>query len=242
MDENATFLIVMKDGKLKKTDTLSEADYVRIPANQYITLQTWNNMIEKYQLLQQQYKESLQRNKTEVNDENEVVIPKEEYNGIQKMFRILRNRCMQEIDKGKADNHGYTLRYADERPFDRTHPDQKAYFITKMTPVSLRTDLETAYYMIKKDLKEYYNFIDNISSKSSLNGVNIKPADLLIALAQRKDPDYNQDFYVSNSDYGKMIKEILDTAPQIISYGPIKLTSNMGQGVYEISYWASAPI
>ncbi len=244
MEEKATYLVLMENGKLRKTDNLPEADYVRIPVNQYITITEWNNLIEKYQLLRQQYKDSIQRKNTNVKGENEVAIPKEEYNGIQKMFRILRDRSLQEIEKSKADPHGYTLKYADERPLDRLHPDQRAYFITKMTPLSLRMNLETAYYMIKKDLREYYNFLDNVSIKSaqgSSNG-NIKPTDLYTALSQRKDPNYNYDFYVSNSDYGKMIKKTLDNSPQIVSFGPIKIVSNIGQGIYEISYWASAPI
>ncbi len=244
MEQKVTYLILTAEGKYRKTSDQAEADYVRIPVGQYISLEEWNNLVEKYKDLKRQYENSIQNKRVDSDDEDVVVMPREEYNGIQKMFRILRDRSLQEIDKSKADTHGYSLKYADERIYDKVHSQQKAYAITKLTPVSLRIDLETAFFMIKNDLKEYYNYIDDLTCEASANGssTDIKIPDLIAAIAQRDDPDYTHDFYLDNSDHGRYVKEFLDKQKNVVSFGPIKIWANFGQGVYEISYWASGPI
>ncbi len=236
MDEKAIFLTKTEDGKLVKTDNLTEADYVRVPANQYISPTAWNNLADKYTVL-------LRQSKSKISSEDTVVIKKGEYNGFMNMLRIIRDRSLQSIEKAKADSHGYTFKYADMRPYERDNPQKTAYHITKITPVSLKVDLETAYFMIIRDLTEYYNYVTPLYKPSpEAASIKIQIPDIITGLAQRDDPEYKLDFYVTNSEYGESIKRFLDDRPKVLSFGPVKIGSNLGQGVYEVSYWASNPI
>ncbi|MDC7294637.1 hypothetical protein NXH67_14050 [Butyrivibrio sp. DSM 10294] len=212
------FLKKNKEGKLKKVSTLEEADFVRIPAASY--------------------KETFIKHDTE----DVVQIRREEYNGYRKMLRIIRDRELQQIDKEKADTHGYTTKHVDVRNFDRSRPEITAFYITKTTPISLKIDLYTAYTLVKKDLQEFYGFMDEhffVTSKGIKK--EIKEIDLLAAFKQRIESNDDRDYYVYNSEYGRKLKEIVDGS-EVISFGPIKLSSNYVQGVYEASYWAAEPI
>ena len=211
------FLKRNKERKLKKVSTLEEADFVRIPA--------------------ETYKDAFERH----DSEDIVQIPREEYNGYQKMLRIIRARELQQIEKEKADDHGYTTKYVDERIYDRSRPGIKAFYITKTTPISLKIDLNTVYTMLKNDLQEFYGFMDEqVFISGERTPKKIKTIDLLEAF-QNKSENLNRDYYISNSEYGRMLKEIVDSS-EIISFGPLKLSANFGQGVYEVTYWATEPI
>lgn len=212
------FLKKTEEGKLKKVSTLEEADFVRMSAASY--------------------KEAFKR----AENEDVIQIRKEEYNGYQKMLRIIRDRELQQIEKEKADSHGYTAKYVDERIYDRFRPEITAFYITKSTPISLKIDLYTAYTLVKKDLQEFYGFIDEQGYMSG-EGIpkKIKTIDLLEAFQKKSEKNYDRDYYISNSEYGRKLKEIVDSS-EAISFGPIKLNANFGQGVYEISYWATGPI
>ncbi len=211
------FLKQTKEGKLKKVSTLEEADFVRIPAASY--------------------KEAFE--KTE--GEDVVKISLEEYHGYRKMLRVIRDRELQQIDKQKSDSHGYSLKLVYKRIYDRSRPKITAFYITKTTPISLKIDLYTAYTLVKKDLQEYYRFMDEQVFISG-EGIQktIKTIDLLEAF-QNKSENYNREYYVSNTEYGRKLKEIVDSS-EVISFGPLKLSSNYGQGVYEVTYWATEPI
>ncbi len=217
MEEKIYLRIV--DGKLYRTDDLSEADYIRL------SIDTWNNLKSKYMAL---------KNRLKIIKENHIVT-KEEYHGYQNALRIINDRSIQQIDREKADAHGYTLRYADQRVLDRSCPDQKAFVISKITPISLHVDLETAFFLIKQDLKKYYHFAD-------IKQTRIRPVDILKAIPQRDDPSWNEEFYVDNSEYGRQIYMFLDDVPQCFIFDIFNIRSNIGQGVYEVSYWATGII
>ncbi len=244
MEDEVVFIVKTKDGRLRRTEDISEADYVRIPADQYVSPSTVTELAEMCVALKEQLKELGQNPAVAGIDDTSVRITKEEYNGYQKMLRILRDRALQEVERSKADRHGYTLRYADYRSYDRTHPEQKAYLITKTTPISLKIELQLAYFMLIKDLREYYNYIGDPILIPHPDGKQIKISipTLLTAISQRDDPLYTREFYVSNSESGVALKAYLDHIPQLISFGAIKITANIGLGVYEVTYWTSAPI
>ncbi len=215
---NVVYLKQTEDGKLRKIPSLEEADYVRMP----VVL----------------YKEIFGQ-----HESGEVVrIQREEYNGLKKMLRIIRDRELQLIEKEKADEHGYTPKYVDARVYDRSKPDITAEHIIKTTPVSLKIDLLTAHTLIKSDLQEFYGFMDEQFFMTS-EGIKkeIKAIDLLEAFKQKIEKNDDRDFYVYNSEYGRKLKEIIDGS-EAVSFGPLKLMANMGQGVYEVAYWATEPI
>lgn len=214
---SVVYLKQTEDGKLRKIPSLEEADYIRMPV-------------------------ALYRKSFEKRECGDVVqIRREEYNGFKKMLRIIRDRGLQQIEK--ADSHGYTAKYVDERIYDRSKPDIKAYYIIKTTPISLKIDLLTAFTLLKNDLQEFYAFMDEQSFISS-DGLEkkIKIIDLLEAFKKKSESNYDRDYYISNSEYGRKLKEIVDNSPEAISFGPIKLSANMGQGVYEVTYWSTLPI
>lgn len=238
--ENVIFLRKNSEGKLTKTATIENADFVRVPANNYVSVNDWNSLVDKYSVLSEQYDNLCKTNE----DTGSVSIPKEEYVGLQNMLRILKDRSLQQIDKAKADQYGYTFKYSDIRVYDKTNPNLKAYFVSKATPISLKIDFKTAYHMILCDLGKYYNYIDleRVKTLSYAKPSPIKPSDLLLARIQRKEPGYKYNFYIDNSDYGRKVKEFIDESPEEIIFEISKVGSNIGLGIYEISYWATAPI
>ena len=164
---STVFLKKNKEGKLKKVSTLEEADFVRIPAA------TYKDAFEK------------------TEGEDVVQLPRAEYNGFLKMLRIIRDRELQQIDKEKSDSYGYTTKYVDERIYDRSRPEITAFYITKSTPISLKIDLYTAYTLVKKDLQEFYGFIDEQVYMSS-EGIpkKIKTIDLLEAFQKKSEKNF----------------------------------------------------
>ena len=227
------------------TDNVSEADFVQVPAEEYISLKEWNELIDEYELLRNQYEKVMQLDRYKLSaKEGMVTISEATYHGYLNCLRILRDRSLQQINKSIADSHGYSTKYCEERIFDRNYPDLKAFMITKSTPISLKIDLQAAAFLINQDLKDFYNFIDlnAIELYTEVAKIKISAHDLLLACKQRDDPDYSFDFYVDNSEQGRMIKTWLDSADKAISFEVARITSNIGQGVYDITYWATGPI
>lgn len=238
MDNKTTFLQYTDAGRYKKVSDMSEADFVRLSVRDYKTLITENEKLrERYEQLQKQ------------SDDNGewVMISARELFSYKNALRIIRERAKKQaiqILRAQPDSHGYTLRMADERAYERNFPDLKAFFISRSTPYSLKIDLETVSFMIQKDLEAFYHFIplQSVVTPSFSKPTTIKVPELLRAIAQRDDPGYNYDFYGDNSNSGRMLKEFVDSLPKAVSFAPIKIGSDIGNGVYTISYWATAPI
>ncbi len=198
----------------------------------------WNTLLGDYEVLQSK----LDKQKKE-DSQKSVTISTEEYHGYQNMLRILRQRELQQIDKAKADEHGYTLKYADKRVYDRAFPDHKLFFVTKTTPVSLKVDLNTAYSMISQDLKDFYNYAEvPVALSSSEATSKIRVADLLLAITQKDDPTYTEEYYVDNSYYGRELKEYVDSSPRDFIFEVSRVGGNVGLGVYEVSYWGTGAV
>lgn len=243
MGNETIFLKTTENGKLKKVETIEDADYVRVPVNQYVNLKEYNDLYDEWELVTNQYEKLLQLNPEKKNNDA-VTISKSEHAGLLGALRIIKDRSLQQIDKAKADPQGYTFKYAEKRIYKREYPDLKAVCVTKVTPVSLHTDLQTADFIIKKDLEQHYNYFDfsSISTETYPTPSKIEALDLLLAIKQEQDSEYNFDFYVDNSDYGRKIKQFLDINKSPIVFEIIRLGSNIGQGVYEVSYWATGVV
>ncbi len=231
--EDDLFFKIAEGGRLDQVGDISEADFVQVPIDRYISLEEWSELMDRYETLRNQS-----------NDDMDVVtIGSEEYHGLLNALRIIRDRSLQQIDKSKADEHGYTLKYADMRIYDRIYPEYKACYVTKTTPVSMNTDLLTAKFLIEHDLKEYYNYIDlpvfDVTDISGVNSKKLTKHDLLIAVKQSSDESYNSGFYVENSDYGYQVKRFMDSIEGPFIFETSKITGNIGQGVYDVSYWAT---
>ncbi len=243
MDKKPAFLKYTEAGRYKKVSDISEANYVRLPVEKYVPIREWNALVDENEKLREKCRQ-LQSLKQPQEGDEQVIISKEDYHGYLNALRIIRERGRQQVTRSHPDKHGYTLKMADERVYDRMYPDLKAYYISRSTPYSLKIDLETANFMIQKDLEEFYNFVSlqNILMTSSTKLITIKVPDLLRAFIQRDDPRYTQEFYGDNSNNGRLLKEFVDSLPKAVSFAPIRVGTDIGNGVYTISYWATAPI
>ena len=98
-----------------------------------------------------------------------VLIPIEEYNGYEKALRIVHDRALQQIEKSKADEHGYTPLRAEKRCYKSL---SYAWLITRRTPYSIKIKLEDAMTLIERDLSEHYN-LKEISRISANIGAGV---------------------------------------------------------------------
>lgn len=236
------FLKQAECGKLLRVQELSEADFVRIPSDEYVPVDEWNTLIERHMMLKKQFNEMWQNNP--VPEGEYYKIPIAEYHGLKNCLRILKDRSLQEIERAKADKHGYTLQVAEKRVYERAYPDYKAFYVTKATPISLKIDLETASFLIKQDLMAYYNYTDisAIRTRSYPTPTKIRPLELLKAIGQRDDPGYTYEYYLDNSEKGRKIKQFLDHAPKSIIFDIIRIGSNYGAGIYTVTYCSTGLI
>ena len=245
MDKETTMLRKTKEGNFMIAHSRDEADYIRLPIDQYVDPREWNELIDELEFTRSELLKFKHLCLPPNSRKDTVVISKEEFNGLSKLLRIVRKRALQQIERSTADKHGYTLRLCEEKAYDRSsHPVQMAYSVLKTTPYSLKIDLETACFMIMKDLKEFYNFIDlsSVSTISYPQKTTITVNDFLSAIRQKEDSNFSDDYYIVDSDYGYLLKEYVDQLPNAVSFEIIKIGSNIGQGVYEVSYWSTNPI
>ncbi len=242
MDSNTTFL-KRTDKGFKKVEDIEHATDVRVPVEEYVSLEEWNALVEENRAFSEQIRKMKQPG-DQADDPDNVIISRSSYAGFMNMLRIIHDRSLLVIDRAKADSNGYTFKYADQRPYDRVYPELQAFAISKSTPISLKVDFETAYFLITKQLSEYYSLIDlsSVVTESYPNPSRIKVLDLLRAVKQRDDPSYIYDFYIDNSDDGRKMKEFLDRAPKNFIFEVIKVAGNIGAGVYDVSYYATGPI
>lgn len=243
METKTVFLKRTESGRYKIVTDISDSDYVRVPTEKYVSIRDWHDLIDENEKLRDRCRK-FYNGKYPIQDGDLVTIPKEEYNGLKNTLRIIRDRGRQQVVKSSPDKFGYTLKYADERVIDRSFPDIKAYYISRSSPYSLKIDLENAYFLIRTDLEEFYNYIDLSSANTPAfpKSSALNPVDLVRAIKQRDDPAYNQEFYLDNTDAGRRLKEFVDILPETVAFGSIRINGNIGQGVYEVSYWASSPI
>jgi len=166
------------------------------------------------------------------------LVPMEEYNGYRNAIRIIRDRAKQEINKSKADKNGYTFLRAEHRRY-AYESDEKAWLITLSTPHSTKLNYKNASFLIKRDLIDFYDFID-IALDDISNEKYYEPIDML------KD---HRKYFIENrfDEYQKIQNELikkrikfLDAHHGNIAFEIQKISANHGQGVYEVSYWSTS--
>ncbi len=240
--ESKVFLKKAENGRLTRIDSIEDSDYVRVPTNMYVDYADWERLVQAFKDLNDQC--NMLRMSTLRNDEESVIISKQEYHGFLNCLRIIKDRSLQQIEKSKADDCGFSLKYSQYTIYDQTYPDLKAYRITKTTPVSLKIDPHTANFLIMNDMRSYYNYVDlTIPAESEYTeSTIIKPIALLQAVVQSRDPSFKYDFYIENSEKGRKIKNLIDSHPGPIIFEIKGLSSNYGQGVYDVTYWATGVI
>lgn len=157
------------------------------------------------------------------------------------MLRIIKDRSLQQIDKSKADEHGYrTLDVVEKKEF---------FIIRKATPYSIKMDIGVVAALIKSDLEEYYNGIfDNVRYTVN-NGMRIFETEVMFrdieqmnkyrreSLERKKEEGYPKE--------GAFLKYIDEKGIELgapLVEGIEKIHANIGNGYYEVIYKATGII
>lgn len=177
------------------------------------------------------------------SDAEYVMIPVNEYNGLQNALRIVKDRSLQQIDKSTVDANGYRLLRADKRKYN--NKDLEFWLITKSTPYSIKMPLDVVQELIDRDLREHYHYYDWHDYVNPMNMPVIK-ADMLEYLNRLCNNEYHKRY--SETTYEDVFQEIVVAGGYcvdeklVMSFDLNRISSNYAAGVYEISYWAYVPI
>ena len=97
----------------------------------------------------------------ECEEETLYVFKEDELSSSNKMYlnalRIIKDRSRQQIEKSKADEHGYRFLRANIRNYKKTN--YNAWLIKKETPYSVNMGVKLVNFLIVQDLYEYYNYV-----------------------------------------------------------------------------------
>lgn len=146
-----------------------------------------------------------------------VLLPVREFNGLQKTLRIINDRAVQQIDKSVADIHGYQFLRANKREIKETKG--KYWYTTWRTPYSLKMTPEEALVIITHDLKTYYGYIEDSNN-------------CLYFYQQLQE---GRTINIRNENQRRIYEQLMEK--QNFSFGFDMLSYNFAQGVYEISYY-----
>lgn len=224
-----------EDGELRRTEDINESTHVMMTTKDYLELCSVKGELMKLQT------------------QDPVPVAQDDYNGLVNALRIVRDRALQQIDKSKADEHGYRLLRGDYRSYNKDK--YKAWLITKSTPYSIKIPFKEAYSIMEQDLKNFYGYIGKIKvsyvpSYSTLGREEtsvLSSADLIKICEEMADENYsgNQEgFYLDNSPKGHAVYDYFkeNGIGQEITFEITKVSANYAQGVYEISYWSTTQI
>ncbi len=210
------------DGKIVKT-TYDKAQQVKIPKEDYIEL------LESYDL---------------INSNEHKCITMSEYNGLEKALRICRSRALQQIDKAKADKHGYTIKNIKKKKYT-PEVNREAYYITLSTPYSIKIPYADVMDLLKADFRDFYNYIeiprfeDERGNKHKLNAKQF-----FKCLDELENPIWQErDFLLSNCQFGKNVKKFFSgISVDKLVFEISEISTNIAQGRYEVSYWSTGSL
>ncbi len=218
------YQLQIKQERDRHEDELQEKkkEYDELNAEHSKLIEDWNNLVNEWN--------------------NSIVISQEEYNGYQKALRIVKDRSLQQIDKSQADKHGYRLLRADKRVYDRKN-GKYAYQITKSTPYSIKMDPQVVKNVIQEDLTLHYNYVGirtYVDTRVEKQEKRITISKYCDGIVQKDDPQYeSRDFYSSNDEEGRAIYQVFKEYDNVFIFEISTLSTNIAQGVYEITYWAT---
>lgn len=177
------------------------------------------------------------------SDAEYVMIPKQEYNGLQNALRIVKDRSLQQIDKSVADANGYRLLRTDKKKYN--NKNLKFWLVSKSTPYSIKMPLDVVHELVERDLREYYHYYDWYDYVNR-NGSPIITVDQLGYLNKLCNNDYHERY--PESTYEDIFQEIVVSGGYcvdeklVMSFDLNRISINYASGLYEISYWSTVPI
>ena len=160
----------------------------------------------------------------EESDANHIMIPIEEYHGLQKVLRIMKERGLQQIKKSDFDENGYQMLKASIVNYPGTKI--KVYLIEKRVAYSIDIPINEKTIMITQDLRNLYNLPD-------WRNLQINKTEFLRDLEDYKNKK-NMDLI--NNESLELIKKYKGR----INLGIKDVRWNYAQGMFEISYHATA--
>ena len=197
------------------------------------------------------YTSNLQRT-YDLDECSYVLISKEQYNGYEKALRIIRDRALQQIDKAVADEIGYVFLSA-EAKYMRQEKIDNLMYVRYRTAYSIKIPLANIKGVIIRDLIERHNMMpesmkgysytnwngekvyESISDRNIWNGVR----DFITDKYNGNDWKYRE--YKDNPiDIGyRKVYDYIQSKGGAIAVEIDKIIANVGQGVYEVSFWAT---
>lgn len=197
----------------------------------------YDNLFEAYKSWKQRAEELESK---ETLPDGMVAITEKELNGYEKAVRIVRDRAKQQIDKAKADEHGYTLLRADKRQYDRK--SGKAWLITMSTPYSIKMSLSEASAIVERDLKEFYGLRDlPVLEVTNYGHVKVLPISDVIEYYERFIVNEEETYRIGNEQMLTGIRWLKETNGRV-AFELSRLARNAATGCYEVSYWATEPM
>lgn len=158
------------------------------------------------------------------NKANYVLITINEYNGYEKAIEIIRNKSLLQVDKAQADDFGYITLSARQKDVYRS----KVWKMKKRTPYSIKLPVNDIRMVILRDLKTHYGYIEYDDDNF----------EYLLNVREKWLTDKNVADYMSCQEE----VELLKFNEGEFAFDLHSITANLGQGLYEIEYYATEPI
>lgn len=162
----------------------------------------------------------------------------EKYNGLRKALRIVRDRALQQIDKQIADEHGYRLVRAARVEYSRSST-HKVWKITKSTPYSIKLGIEEAAYLIKQDMVDYYKLRPFPLKVQFGKIVRMTYEDVAYEIECYCEREIKDEDWLRCQERNKRVTNFIEEYDGLVVTEPIEYSTNIGQGVYEVTYYAS---
>lgn len=172
-----------------------------------------------------------------------VIIPREEYNGLQNALRIIHDRSLQQLEKSDVDEYGYKTLRAELRVYPKRSggDDKRHWYMTKSTPYSIKMPVSAVSMVVVNDLKSHYHYYDwkevlNMGGSPFFSVIDI---DEVEQYAVQSYGNERCEWIYKNlvEPRGWMVDNRL-----VLSFDLCRLSANYSTGLFEISYWSTAPI
>ena len=189
-------------------------------------------------------KENEKYKKSTENEADSVMLPISEYHGYINALRIIKDRGIQQIDKSQVDENGYRLLRADKKRYYEVE-NQKidTYLITRATPYGINISLKEVALFIKQDLILNYGFVNNRTYAYEFSGrmidEEVTDRDILVRIPTIIEKAERNEELIS--DENALFEWYLENQNRT-GFSINRISANYAQGIYEVSYFATALI
>lgn len=151
-----------------------------------------------------------------------VLIPMNEYNGLQKALRMVKEYGKQQIDQSDYDEHGYQIRRASIVKYPGT--SEKVYLVEKRTSYLVKYPDTDILELVIQDLRQFYHM-------PNWDEFNISKEDFIV--------EYYRYLSGETTTLDQKTVEMIEKFGRTIVLDIRDLKWNFERGFYEISYYAT---